>query len=206
MISFSWIRRAPVDSRAALCLKDVTVRIGPHLVLTSVSFEIAVGDIVLVTGPNGAGKSSLFHAITGLPPIRVTEGTIHLFGADIKELPPHERVRRGLGYLFQRNNVFEHLTVRQNLLLAYGKRVVAEGNLVAATGQLAGASLATPVRNLSNGQKQRLAWQMVTLRNPCVLLLDEPESGVSEPMPAIPEECTALISTHEPTRWTVEKE
>ena len=67
-------------------------------------------------GANGAGKTTLFNAITGdFPP---TAGRIRFFGEDITELPPHERIRRGLRRTYQSSLLFRELSVRDNLFLA----------------------------------------------------------------------------------------
>ena len=80
------------------------------------SLTVAAGQKYAILGSNGAGKTTLFNAITGdFPP---TAGRIHFFGEDITELPPHERIRKGLRRTYQSSLLFRELTVRDNLFLA----------------------------------------------------------------------------------------
>src|SRR5207244_2897740 len=82
-------------------------------ILNGCSLEVHEGEIVGIIGPNGAGKSTLVKAIFGLVPLR--RGSVHLRADDITVRPPHELVRRGVGYVPQLHNVFPALTVDDNL-------------------------------------------------------------------------------------------
>ncbi len=78
--------------------------------------RIAAGERRAVLGSNGAGKTTLFNAITGDFP--VTTGRIQFFGEDITDLPPHERIRRGLRRTYQISQLFGGLSVLDNVYLA----------------------------------------------------------------------------------------
>ena len=100
----------------ALVLAGVTRVFGALRAVDDVSLSVAAGEKAAILGSNGAGKTTLFNAITGdFPP---TAGRIHFFGEDITELPPHERIRKGLRRTYQSSLLFRDLTVRDNLFLA----------------------------------------------------------------------------------------
>jgi branched-chain amino acid transport system ATP-binding protein len=114
---------APLASSDALVLAGVTRTFGALRAVDDVSLAVAAGQKYAVLGSNGAGKTTLFNAITGdFPP---TAGRIHFFGEDITELPPYERIRKGLRRTYQSSLLFRELTVRDNLFLAV--RGVANG-------------------------------------------------------------------------------
>lgn len=96
--------------------EGVTVRFGGLTAVNSASLSVRAGEIVGLIGPNGAGKTTLFNAILGLnDPV---EGTIHLYGHDVTHLPPHLRARLGIARTFQVIQLFNELSVFDNLLVA----------------------------------------------------------------------------------------
>src|SRR5438552_5024517 len=106
----------PLASGDALVLESVTRAFGALKAIEDVSFSVAAGERRAVLGANGAGKTTLFNAITGdFPP---TAGRVRFFGEDITDLPPYERIRRGLRRTYQSSLLFRNLTVRDNLFLA----------------------------------------------------------------------------------------
>ena len=114
---------APLASNEALVLSNVTRAFGALRAVDDVSLAVAAGQKYAILGSNGAGKTTLFNTITGdFPP---TAGRIHFFGEDITELPPHERIRKGLRRTYQSSLLFRELSVRDNLFLAV--RGVASG-------------------------------------------------------------------------------
>src|SRR6476646_3494215 len=114
---------APIASSDALTLENVTRTFGALRAIEDVSFSVAAGERRAILGANGAGKTTLFNAVTGdFPP---TAGRIHFFGEDITELPPYERIRKGMRRTYQSSLLFRDLTVRDNLFLAV--RGVASG-------------------------------------------------------------------------------
>lgn len=152
-----------------------------------------------LTGPNGSGKSTLLNAIAGLEPARVESGRICFRGDELNNLAAHERARLGITYVRQRRNVFEDLTVAENLLTAVGR----DGPELLWARFPAWAEdlpMNKKASVLSGGQKQRLAWAMAVLRPSVLLLADEPEAGVSErlELPATP---TIVLASHQLESW-----
>lgn len=95
-----------------LTTTDLTVRYGGNLALDSVSLRIGEGELVGLIGPNGAGKTSAVDALTGFAR---ASGSVVLDGTDISLLRPHQRVLAGLGRTWQGAELFDELTVRENL-------------------------------------------------------------------------------------------
>ena len=127
-------------------------------------------------GPNGAGKSTFVKAIAGLVPVH--SGTMRLGDLDITAVPAHEKVRHGLAFVPQTENIFATLSIHDNLLLAAdilpkekrGQRIAALyamfPDLAERPSRRAGA--------LSGGQRQMLAVARALIVEPSVLILDEP--------------------------------
>ncbi len=175
----------------ALTLTNVTRAFGALRAVDDVSLSVTAGQKYAVLGSNGAGKTTLFNAITGdFPP---TAGRIYFFGEDITELPPHERIRKGLRRTYQSSLLFRDLTVRDNLFLAV--RGVANGrySFWRARGSHA-STLATQellerarlthiadelVANLAHGQQRQLEIGMALAGAPRLILFDEPAAGLS---------------------------
>src|SRR2546425_9318401 len=108
--------QTPLATGDALELEGVTRTFGALRAIEDVSFSVAAGERRAVLGANGAGKTTLFNAITGdFPP---SSGRVWFFGEDITELPPHERIRRGLRRTYQSSLLFRQLSARDNLFLA----------------------------------------------------------------------------------------
>ncbi len=132
-----------------------------------VSLELSARTTALY-GPSGAGKTSLLEVIAGLR--KPASGTIELHGREVTHLPP--RLRR-VGYVPQDDALFPHMTVRQNIF--YASR--AKEHAVIDVLELA-AALDRSVKQLSGGERKRVALARALLSDPEVLLLDEPLSGV----------------------------
>ena len=181
----------PLLSGNALVLENVTREFGALRAVDDVSLTITAGQKYAILGSNGAGKTTLFNAITGdFPP---TAGRIYFFGEDITELPPHERIRKGLRRTYQSSLLFRELTVRDNLFLAV--RGVSSGRFafrraraghasnVATQGLLERSRLShladEPVANLSHGQQRQLEIGMALAGAPRLILYDEPAAGLS---------------------------
>jgi branched-chain amino acid transport system ATP-binding protein len=188
----------------ALVLANVSRVFGALRAVDDVSFSVAAGEKAAILGSNGAGKTTLFNAITGdFPP---TAGRIHFFGEDITELPPHERIRKGLRRTYQSSLLFRDLTVRDNLFLAV--RGVANGRFsfwrsgpghpatVATNDLLERARLShiadVRVADLSHGQQRQLEIGMALAGAPRLILFDEPAAGLS---PAERRELVALLAS-----------
>ncbi|MGH3521130.1 MAG: ATP-binding cassette domain-containing protein [Haloechinothrix sp.] len=106
---------------AGLLVADLTIRFGGNTAVDAVSFEAPLGRITGLIGPNGAGKTTTFNACSGL--LRPTSGRVHLFGEDITGRASAVRARLGLGRTFQRMDLFDSLTVEQNIALGLEARL-----------------------------------------------------------------------------------
>ena len=96
-----------------LVVSDLVVRFGGVTAVDAVSLEVHRGRLVGLIGPNGAGKTTTFNACSGL--VRPASGTITLFGEDATRLGPAARARRGLGRTLQLMELYDRLTVRENV-------------------------------------------------------------------------------------------
>ena len=161
-----------------LTLIDVHVGYGRTTVVHGASVEVPAGGVAAVMGHNGAGKTTLLRAAVGL--LHPSAGRILFDGEDITRLRPHERVRRGIGYVPQGQQCFPQLTTEENLQLVAdtrrnGKKLIAEmlDLFPALTGLLSRrAGL------LSGGQRQQLAIARALITQPRILILDEPTEGI----------------------------
>ena len=112
------VTAAPLrETTVNLDLAHVTVRYGGHVAVSDVSLSAPVGRITGLIGPNGAGKTTLFNVASGL--VRPSGGTLRLHGADMSGLDPAARARRGLGRTFQKMELFDSLTARENVSLGW---------------------------------------------------------------------------------------
>lgn len=157
-----------------------------------VSLHLAPGTRHALIGPNGAGKTTLFHLLAG--EILPDAGKIELNGQDVTNASPDRRARAGLARSFQRNNLFDTETVRQNLLFAdiaargagwhFWRRLTADlaanrrAEVIAEQTGLADVLEAT-VSSLSYGARRQLEVGIALIGQPKVLLLDEPAAGMS---------------------------
>jgi branched-chain amino acid transport system ATP-binding protein len=183
--------RAPLASNDALELYGVTRAFGALRAVSDVTLSVAAGERRAILGANGAGKTTLFNCITGDFP--VTAGQIRFFGEDVTDLPPYERIRRGLRRTYQSSLLFRDLTVRDNVFLAV--RGVASGRFSFMRARPRHASrLATQdllervrlahlaeetVASLSHGQQRQLEIAMALAGAPRLILFDEPAAGLS---------------------------
>lgn len=152
-------------------------------ILRGVDLTVRAGELVGVIGPNGAGKSTLVKALFGLIPVR--GGSVAFEGQDITQLPAHELVARGIGYVPQLANVFRTLTVEENLrmgLYLSPDRWDERYQAVTRVFPLLAARGSQRANNLSGGERQMLAIGRALMMDPRVLLLDEPSAGLSPQM------------------------
>ena len=143
--------------------------------------SIQEGEIHCIIGPNGAGKSTLFKLLMGIE--RPTAGAIVLDDHDITHMAPHLRARRGLAIKFQSMQVYQDLTVYQNLFIPLRRhhrpREIPDRCADLLTQLQLTDTEERIVGDLSHGQQQWLAIGMSMAVDPKVLLLDEPTAGMS---------------------------
>ena len=202
---------------AALELRNIHKAYGPHQVLKGVSLQVAAGEVISIIGPSGSGKTSLIRTINALE--KIDQGEIILFGESYihaREPLDSSRVRNGIrriGMAFQSFNLFPHLSVLDNVLLApryHGQpadpalRQAQAQQLLDKVGLL--AHLHKYPHQLSGGQQQRVAIARALAMSPEVMLFDEPTSAldpelVGEVLKVIQdlaqEGMTMVIVTHE---------
>lgn len=178
---------------ALLSVRELTVRYEGLLALDAVDLEVAEGTIAGLIGPNGAGKSTLIDAVTGFTATH--GGHVRLAGRPLDGLPPHLRVRAGLSRTFQSLELFDDLTVRENLAVACSAprwwEAVADGfrrppvhDDRAVTGTLEALGLgdvadALPAE-LPNGPRHLVAIARAVVGRPRLVLLDEPAAGLDQ--------------------------
>jgi branched-chain amino acid transport system ATP-binding protein len=164
---------------------------GVHAV-ENVSLQLKEGEVRAVIGPNGAGKTTFFNIISGkYPP---TSGKVLLRGMDITGLPPYRVSRLGLGKSFQVTNIFQSLTVFENIQAAVisftGKggnfftpvhrfKEIDEGVMEIVKAVDLGGKVNRPSISLSHGEQRHLEIGLALAGRPKILLLDEPTAGMT---------------------------
>ena len=202
----------------ALELDGVTVRFGGLVAVNAVSFAIDPGQRWAVIGPNGAGKTTLFKTVSGEQP--PTSGRVVLFDQDITSKPSHRRAHRGIGRTYQVTNLFNHLTVEENVMIAVqglSKSRFVSWRPVRSRGAfvdrvdwaLEQVDLAdrrsSIVDEMSHGEQRQLELAMGLASNPRLLLLDEPAAGLSAServvmrrlLEALPRDLTLVLIEHD---------
>jgi branched-chain amino acid transport system ATP-binding protein len=174
---------------AVLAAANVSVRFGGVHALTEVDLEVQQGQLVGLIGSNGAGKTTLVDAITGFVGY---SGRVELDGRDLGGLPPHARARQGLARTWQSTELFDDLTVRENLTVAAQRpspfELLAElvGRRTRETGaadealallELDWAADARP-GDLTQGQRKLVGVARAIATEPRLLCLDEPAAGL----------------------------
>ena len=185
------------DSTPLLRAEDLTLRFGGNVALGGVTFEVAEQELFAIIGPNGAGKTSTFNCISGV--YRPQQGTIHLRGESLLGLRPDTIAEKGVARTFQNIELFDNLTVLENLLL--GRHQAMGGQWWQAMLWLPPARKAElkarrdveniiefldlaavrnmPVGILPYGIKKRIELGRALAMDPLLLLLDEPVAGMN---------------------------
>jgi branched-chain amino acid transport system ATP-binding protein len=165
-------------SGPALAVHGLHAYYGESHVLQGVDLEVASGEAVSLIGRNGAGKTTTIASIAGF--LRPRGGTVYVHGADLTGAPPHHVARAGVALVPQGRRIFGDLSVGENLAVA--ARHVADGWDEAKVLELfpiLARRRAVPGDQLSGGEQQMLAIARALMRNPTVLLLDEPSEGLA---------------------------
>jgi branched-chain amino acid transport system ATP-binding protein len=167
---------------SALALVDVDAFYGDSHVLHKISFALGEGRLLGLLGRNGAGKSTCMNVAVGLLPAR--GGAIEVFGKPVTNASPEAIAGRGVALVPQGRRVFRSLTVRENLAVAAAKPAGGAGEPWTAERVFAmfprlGERRQQLAASLSGGEQQMLAIGRALMRNPRVLLMDEPSEGLA---------------------------
>lgn len=189
--------------------ENVTKYYGDDLVFSNVNLKIKKGDVIALTGKSGCGKSTLLKCINRLE--NINDGKIKFKGIDISEISMVE-LRQKIEMVFQDYNLFEHLTVLDNLIIGLIKikKYSREESIRKALNMLKNVDLIDKKdkypNELSGGQKQRVAIARTLLMKPDIILLDEPTSALDKEMKdsvlnlikkIVEEDMTLIIVSHE---------
>ena len=196
-----------VDTGHSLQVRGVVVAFGDRRILDGYSIELGKGEIVALQGPSGSGKSTLLRVIAGL--LVPTAGAVTLGGRDISSTPTHQR---GIGMVFQDNQLFPHLPVAENVGFGLKMQRVPRAERARHVDKALelvglGGLGARSVTSLSGGEAKRVALARSLAARPRVLLLDEPLTGLDRELhdELAPElrrvlqstNTTALLVTHD---------
>lgn len=177
-----------------LNVEDIFAGYGKLQILNGVTLTAKPREVTVIVGPNGSGKSTLLKTIAGLT--TVYEGTVKHNGQEITGLASHKIARSGIAFLPQTDNVFTNLTITENLRLAgytinqndYRTRLKRIFQLFP---QLS-AYTNTKALSLSGGERQMLAMALALIREPNVMMFDEPTANLA---PKIATQVLNLISS-----------
>lgn len=175
-----------------LQVRQLAVRFGGVRALKGIDLDVEEGTVTSLVGPNGAGKTTALDAITGYVP---ASGVVRLRGQEIQSLPAHARARQGLVRTWQGVQLFDDMTVRENLLVgmsgtgfwgtarsfraSYRKRAVEQMlNQLDLLGLDIDDILDRGAGELSQGQRMTVGLCRALVRGPRVLLADEPAAGL----------------------------
>ena len=173
-------------------VRGVTRSFGGLRALQDVAFSVEKGEIRAVIGPNGAGKSTLFNVMTGL--LAPDSGEVLFDGERISGVPPHRVIRKGIGRSFQITNIFQRMSVFENVQVAlfanHGKSrnpfglarryptIAAEAlAILSQVGLAEKHEMSASI--LSHGDQKRLEIAISLASRPRLLMLDEPTAGMS---------------------------
>ena len=161
--------------------REIRKTYGERMVVKGVSLRVDSGEIVGLLGPNGAGKTTTFYSLAGF--VTPEEGAIVIDGVDVTKQPMYARARLGLGYLAQEPTVFKGLTVEENLRAVLERTVDGKMEQMRRVKALLEEFGLWDLRRqkawtLSGGEKRRLEVARCMIRQPKLIMLDEPFVGI----------------------------
>lgn len=194
-------------------LKNVTKNFGEHEILTGFSRCFEVGKSYGLVGASGSGKTTLLNIIGKLE--KANAGQVLIDGKNLKAIKEQLYFRDYVGYLFQNYGLIDNETIEQNLALAFvGKKVrkAEQRKIMIDTLKKVNlsADLKRKIYSLSGGEAQRVAIAKVMIKNPPIVLADEPTASLDEKngheiidliLSLLSEQSTVIIATHTPFVW-----
>jgi len=168
-----------------LSIEHINIGYDKKQVLFDINFDIEQGECLLLVGSNGSGKSTLFKAIFRTLDLWDNKGKILYENDDISKFKTHQLIEKGIVYIPQKNELFEDLTVFENLelsILHLNNKQETKLRIQNVLTQLPSLKqkLKQDVNNLSGGERKLLSLAMALLNKPKVLLYDEPLAGLSK--------------------------
>jgi branched-chain amino acid transport system ATP-binding protein len=202
----------------ALDVQALSKNFGGLWAIRDISLEIEEGERRAIIGPNGAGKTTLFHLISGF--LFPSSGHLSLFGREVTNLQAHRRAALGMARTFQVTNLFQKLTLFENILLGvqaikrarfcFYRRVMSFREIIYETERLLKEwnlweKKDVLLKNLSYGEQRQIEVIMALATKPRLLLLDEPTAGLSPAetvlvtsiIKGLPREITTILIEHD---------
>ena len=161
-------------------MENLTKQFGTLTAVDHFNVEMEDGELIALLGPSGCGKSTILNMLAGILP--VTDGKIWFDGDDVTKMPPEER---GIGLVFQNYALYPHMSVLNNICFPLEIQKVPKEERIRRAKEMAElvhveTMLDRKPRQLSGGQQQRVAIARALVKNPRLLLLDEPLSNLDE--------------------------
>ena len=159
---------------------NLTAGYGGVDIIKNITLEVKQGEIAVIVGPNGAGKSTAMKALLGM--LKLTKGSVNFAEDDISNMLPQDRVKLGIAFVPQTNNVFTGMSVEENLEMGGFIRTDDIHHTIEDIYNLFPVLKEKRNQNageLSGGQRQQVAFGRALMTKPKILMLDEPTAGVS---------------------------
>ena len=165
---------------SVLQVENINVYYGSIHAVKDVSFHVEQGEVVTLIGANGAGKSTALNTVAGL--LRSRTGSVHFLGEELRHVPGHKLVGRGMALVPEGRRIFQHMTVQENLDLGgycRGGDKSADMECVFERFPRLKERRRQVAGTLSGGEQQMLAMGRALMSRPKLLMLDEPSLGLA---------------------------